>query len=77
MMRAFDFSRRYLPVAALAVLLAGCAVGPDYQRPEAVLPGEFTAATSQCASNRASCSSGGNSPKSSRASSALASTTST
>ena len=47
MMRAFDFSRRYLPVAALAVLLAGCAVGPDYQRPEAVLPGEFTAATSQ------------------------------
>ena len=43
MMRAFDFSRRYAPVAALAVLLTGCAVGPDYQRPDAVLPGEFKA----------------------------------
>lgn len=47
MMRAFDFSGRYVPAAALAVLLAGCAVGPDYQRPEAALPGEFTVATSQ------------------------------
>lgn len=47
MMRVFDFSGRYVPAAALAVLLAGCAVGPDYQRPEAALPGEFTVATSQ------------------------------
>ncbi|WP_305075094.1 efflux transporter outer membrane subunit [Propionivibrio sp.] len=47
MMRAFDVSRRYVPAAALAVLLTGCAVGPDYQRPEAVLPGEVAVATSQ------------------------------
>ncbi len=47
MMRVFDFSGRYVPAAALAVLLAGCAVGPDYQRPEAALPGEFAVATSQ------------------------------
>jgi len=47
MMRVFDFSGRYVPAAALAVLLAGCAVGPDYLRPEAALPGEFTVATSQ------------------------------
>ncbi len=41
-----DTSRRPgLAIAAsLAVLLAGCAVGPDYQRPDAALPGEFTVA---------------------------------
>lgn len=42
MMRAFDISRRCVPVAALAVLLAGCTVGPDYLRPAAALPDAFT-----------------------------------
>ena len=35
---------RRLPVAALAaVLLAGCAVGPDYQRPAQALPAQYPA----------------------------------
>jgi len=42
MMRAFVFPCRHATVAALAVLLAGCAVGPDYLRPVAVLPDSFT-----------------------------------
>ena len=34
-------ARRRLPIAVLAALLAGCALGPDYQRPEAPVPEQF------------------------------------
>lgn len=36
--------RRILLLAALALSLAGCAVGPDYQRPELELPAAFAVA---------------------------------
>ncbi|MFZ2854159.1 MAG: efflux transporter outer membrane subunit, partial [Rhodocyclaceae bacterium] len=37
-------ARKLLPPALLAALLAGCALGPDYRRPDAALPGAFTEA---------------------------------
>jgi multidrug efflux system outer membrane protein len=37
-MRAF-----YLAIAAAAVLLTGCAVGPDYKRPQVAVPANFRA----------------------------------
>ena len=57
-MRAHDSSRRFarLPfvmAASLAALLSGCAVGPDYRRPDAALPGAFTATPPQTATTPA------------------------
>ena len=33
--------RRVLALAALALAAAGCTVGPDYRRPEAIVPTEY------------------------------------
>lgn len=38
--------RKALPASAMAVLLAGCALGPDYQRPATSLPDRFNAVNS-------------------------------
>ena len=38
---------RLLVPAALAVLVAGCMVGPDYRRPDVELPGQFAGNASQ------------------------------
>jgi len=43
--------RGFLTSALLAVLLAGCAVGPNYHRPETDLPKNFRSAPSLVASN--------------------------
>jgi len=44
------FSRSPLTLLALSLLLAGCAVGPDYQPPQAHTPGSYHALSSQQAS---------------------------
>ncbi len=44
------FSRSPLTLLALSLLLAGCAVGPDYQPPHAQVPGSYHAVSSQQAS---------------------------
>jgi hypothetical protein len=35
---------RSLPMSLIGLLIAGCAVGPDYRRPEIDLPGQFVGA---------------------------------
>src|SRR5262245_34658390 len=42
---------RYALVAAAAVMLTGCAVGPNYKRPAVALPDQFRGAAAQAASD--------------------------
>lgn len=42
---ATNFARTCMTPLVLALLLAGCAIGPDYQRPETAPSGEFKQAT--------------------------------
>jgi hypothetical protein len=37
-------STRSLGLSLIALLIGGCAVGPDYRRPEIDLPGQFVGA---------------------------------
>jgi multidrug efflux system outer membrane protein len=39
-----------LAAALTALTLAGCAIGPDYQRPSAALPASFDASPTRAAS---------------------------
>ena len=41
-----------LAAALTALTLAGCAIGPDYQRPSAALPASFDAAPARAARER-------------------------
>ena len=50
MNRLPDFSaRRFVIALSLTTALAGCAVGPDYERPSVALPGDFAPGTENAA----------------------------
>src|SRR5258708_388453 len=40
-------SRRLKLISSLAIVLTGCAIGPDYSRPQINLPAQYMSATGQ------------------------------